>query len=105
MRAINEQCVILVAHKLVNGITADIASIQVTVDLQLPIQIQLPVYELQEPVKTACAHIAPFGPIALMSVTQHLFYRQDHLSVCSLLLMHQLKIAHIDKFRTPDMLR
>jgi len=60
----DQKCLLLVARKLVNGITADIASVQMIVDLQLPIQIQLLVDELQQPAKTACAHNTSGGPNA-----------------------------------------
>jgi acetolactate synthase regulatory subunit len=52
----DEKGFIPVARKLVNGITADIASIQMIVNAQLPIQIQLLVDQLQKPPKTASAH-------------------------------------------------
>jgi hypothetical protein len=75
VRTIDQECFILVSRKLVNGVSADSASVQMTVDLQLPIQIQLLVDELQQPAKTAGAHNAPYGLIilssALISVFQH----------------------------------
>ena len=60
--AIDEKCFIPVARKLVNGITADIASVQMIVNLQFPVQIQLLVDELQQPPKTASAHNTPAAP-------------------------------------------
>jgi hypothetical protein len=76
--SIDEKCFIPVARKLVYGITADIASVQVIVDFQVPIQIQLLVDELQQPVETACAHNDLYWPITFMSM-QHSGY-SAHLS-------------------------
>jgi len=47
MCAMDGKCFIPVARKPAKGVTADIASIQMIVKLQLPIQIQLLVDELQ----------------------------------------------------------
>ena len=76
VRSIEEECFTLVSRKLVNGVPADSASVQMTVNLQLPIQIQLLVDELQQAVKTACAHNAPYGLIPLTSV-QHPVLQQS----------------------------
>jgi hypothetical protein len=72
IRTIGEGCQIL-SRKLVNGVSADSASVQMTVNLQLPIQIQLPVDELQQPAKTASARNAPYVPIPLSSVPISVF--------------------------------
>jgi hypothetical protein len=68
--ALAEKCHVSIPRKLVNGIAADLAAVQMTVDLQLPIQIQLFVEESQKPVKTACAHTPPFTSVAPISVPQ-----------------------------------
>jgi hypothetical protein len=73
VRSIEEECFTLVSRKLVNGVPADSASVQMTVNLQLPIQIQLLVDELQQPAKTASAQNAPCGPIPLSSVLISVF--------------------------------
>jgi hypothetical protein len=64
----DEGCSAQFAQKVVSGIAANAASVQMIVDLQLPIQIQLFVDELQQPVKAACAHNAPWQTIAPTSV-------------------------------------
>jgi hypothetical protein len=58
----NKTCFAQVARKLVHGITADIAQVQMIVDLQLLIQIQLLVDELHKPPKAACAHSTSGSP-------------------------------------------
>jgi hypothetical protein len=54
--AIDDKCLIPIARNLTNSISADTASVQMIVDLQLSIQIQLLVDQLQKTIKTACAH-------------------------------------------------
>jgi len=74
-RAIDKERSSQVARKLVNGITADIASVQVIVDLELAVCIQLLVEQLQEAAETAgipsTPHsITPSSPEPL-SVVEH----------------------------------
>jgi hypothetical protein len=57
-------CFASIPRKFVNGIAADLASVQMMIDLQLPVQIQPFVDELHQPVKTAFAHIALSTPVA-----------------------------------------
>ena len=73
--AIDRQYPIPVARELVNSVTADIASVQMIVDLELGIQIQLLVEELQQPPKTASAHSTP--PAVPSPLRQRRFLRSS----------------------------
>jgi hypothetical protein len=87
VRTIDEKCPIPVARKVVSGITADIAAVQMIAELKLPIRIQLIVDELQQPVKAACTHDAPYGPIALTSVQHSVRSVQPIGTITNILLM------------------
>ena len=50
-------CLIPILRKLAHGITANIATVQMSVDFQQPIQIQLLVDEPKQLVKTAFVHV------------------------------------------------
>jgi hypothetical protein len=61
MRAMVEKCSIQVARKLVDGVTAYVASVQMIVDFKLLVQIQLLVGKLQQVFKIACTHSTSDG--------------------------------------------
>jgi hypothetical protein len=68
VRAMAEKGFIPVPRKMVNGVTADIASVQMIIGRELLIQIQLFVDELQQPIKIACAHSTSCRPVTLRSL-------------------------------------
>jgi hypothetical protein len=90
-----------VARKLVIGIPADIASVQMIVNLQLPIQVQLLVGELQQPAKIAYAHSSPNSNMLPTASLARLFRtahdegqdcssrRLDEAGVCSFDQIHE----------------
>jgi hypothetical protein len=71
---------------LAHGVTADIESVQMSIDLQLSIQIQLLVDEPKQIVKAAFAHAASSGLIAPAQAPRYDCFLQTSGSIEAILL-------------------